>query len=307
MATALVLVAHTCPLPARGWGAFLPLHALRTERDRGVGSYDDLGRPGPVGRRPRGRPRRHAAPLPGVPGRPDGPEPVPARDQAGSKRDPVDPTGLPELAVAPQARRLLASDAVRRQVETARAARLSTTDRSWPPLRAVLVPMVAALFAGTSTRRSELEAFAATRPELVSYARFRSACERLGSPWPTWSGAEAAPRSRGDERRRRALSPLRPVGRRSTAGQCEPGEGRRPLRRSPRGRAPLWLRPVVAAARLRHRRAAAGPHPTPSSPPARTGGSHRCIPTASGTTATATSSPSCARPSATPTPCGSTT
>jgi 4-alpha-glucanotransferase len=192
VATALVLVAHTCPLPARGWGAFLPLHALRTGRDRGVGSYHDLG---DLARWVGDQGGALVGTLPLYPVFLDGPvDPSPYRPvtKLGLNEIHVDPTGLPELAVAPQARRLLASDAVRRQVETARAARLIDHGQVMATLRAVLVPMVAALFAGTSTRRSQLEAFAAARPELVSYARFRSACERLGSPWPTWSGAEAA-------------------------------------------------------------------------------------------------------------------
>ncbi len=41
-AAALLIAAPACPDPARGWGAFLPLHALRTDHDWGLGSYVDL-------------------------------------------------------------------------------------------------------------------------------------------------------------------------------------------------------------------------------------------------------------------------
>ncbi|HEX3947275.1 MAG TPA: 4-alpha-glucanotransferase, partial [Acidimicrobiales bacterium] len=43
-AECLVVVAPTCPEPARGWGAFLPLYALRTDTDWGVGNFGHLAR-----------------------------------------------------------------------------------------------------------------------------------------------------------------------------------------------------------------------------------------------------------------------
>ncbi len=191
VATALVVAARTCPLPARGWGAFLPLHALRTEHDGGVGSYQDLGRLARwVGEQ--GGALVGTLPLyPVFVNEPVDPSPYRPVTKLGLNEIHIDPTGLPELSIAPEARRLLASDAVRKQVDIARSARLVDYAGVMATQRAVLVPMVAALFAGTSRRRSQLEAFAADRPELVSYARFRSACERLGSPWATWSVAEA--------------------------------------------------------------------------------------------------------------------
>ena len=41
-ASALLIAAPRCPPAARGWGLFLPLHAVRTEGDWGVGSYSDM-------------------------------------------------------------------------------------------------------------------------------------------------------------------------------------------------------------------------------------------------------------------------
>jgi 4-alpha-glucanotransferase len=192
VADALVVVAPACPRPTRGWGSFLPLHALRTDHDRGVGSYADLGRLaewiGELGGALIGT-------LPLYPvflEDPVDPSPYRPVTKLGLNEIYIDPTGLPELAIAPEARHLLDSDGLRRQVERARASRFVDHGRVMATLRSVLVPMVAALYAGTSSRRSELEAFAASRPELVSYARFRSAGERLGSPWTQWSTADAS-------------------------------------------------------------------------------------------------------------------
>ena len=36
IASSLLLVASTCPLARRGWGAFIPVHALRSDKDWGV-------------------------------------------------------------------------------------------------------------------------------------------------------------------------------------------------------------------------------------------------------------------------------
>jgi 4-alpha-glucanotransferase len=197
VATALVIVAPTCPLPALGWGTFLPLHALRTEHDRGVGTYTDLGRlaewTGQVGGALVGT-------LPLYPvflEEPVDPSPYRPVTKLGLSELYIDPTGLPELEIAPAARRLLASDAVRQEVDASRASRFVDHGRVMATLRSVLAPMAEALFATSSERRSELEAFAAARPELAAYARFRSAFDRLGSPWTGWSAAEVAVADRG--------------------------------------------------------------------------------------------------------------
>ncbi|HEX4245145.1 MAG TPA: 4-alpha-glucanotransferase, partial [Acidimicrobiales bacterium] len=195
--SALVMVVPACPVPTRGWGTFLPLHALRTENDRGVGSYADLGRlaqwTGQAGGALVGT-------LPLYPvflEEPVDPSPYRPVTKLGLNELYIDPVGLPELAIAPAARRLLASDAVRQQVARARESRFVDPGQVMATLRSVLAPMAQALFAQPSTRRSELEAFAAARPELVAYARFRSAGERLRSPWAGWSTAEASAASRG--------------------------------------------------------------------------------------------------------------
>jgi 4-alpha-glucanotransferase len=192
LATALVMVAPTCPLPPRGWGTFLPLHALRTDHDRGVGTYTDLARlaqwTGQAGGALVGT-------LPLYPvflAEPVDPSPYRPVTKLGLSELYIDPTALPELAIAPEARRLLGSDALRRQVELARSSELVAYGPVMASLRSVLAPLAAALFAAPSPRRSELEAFAAARPELAAYARFRSACERTGSSWVDWTTAEAS-------------------------------------------------------------------------------------------------------------------
>ena len=197
LSTALVMVAPICPLPTRGWGTFLPLHALRTDHDRGVGTYADLARlaewTGQAGGALVGT-------LPLYPvflEEPVDPSPYRPVTKLGLSELYIDPSGLPELAIAPEARRLLDSDALRRQVEVTRSSRFVAYGPVMALLRSVLAPMAAALFAAPSPRRSQLETFAAARPELTAYARFRSACERIGSSWADWTTAEASTATEG--------------------------------------------------------------------------------------------------------------
>ena len=69
VATALVIVAPTCPLPTPAWGTFLPLHALSDRTRSGRGDLRRPRSPGPVDRPGWGCPGRHAAAVSGVPGR----------------------------------------------------------------------------------------------------------------------------------------------------------------------------------------------------------------------------------------------
>ena len=306
VATALVIVAPTCPLPTPAWGTFLPLHALRTEHDRGVGTYADLGRlaqwTGQVGGALVGT-------LPLYPvylEEPVDPSPYRPVTKLGLSELYIDPTGLPELEIAPVARRLLASDALRQEVEASRASRFVDHGPVMATLRSVLAPMAEALFTTSSDRRSELEAFAAARPELAAYARFRSACDRLGSQWTGWSAAEVAMAGRGTDDDGEhfhlyvqwvAEQQLAAVGTRGGAGLYLDI----PIGVHPSGFDPWWQRRAFATG------VSGGAPPTPSSPVDRTGGFRRSIPRAFETRATAISSPRCARPSATPTLFGLTT
>jgi 4-alpha-glucanotransferase len=188
-ATALVVVAPRCPLPDRGWGAFLPLHAMRTRADWGVGSYTALRE---LSRWTAGRGGAFVATLPLYPLLvDDGSAAAPASGSTAGRRPSevspylpatrlgwselyVDPTVLPEFDASDEARQLLSSDAFVAEVEAARTAPLVDYPASASLVRRALEPMSRALFDGASARREGLEAFARAHPELVAYARFRA-------------------------------------------------------------------------------------------------------------------------------------
>ncbi len=175
-ATSLVVVAPRCPLPERGWGAFLPVHAMRTRTDWGVGNYTALREiasffgglgGGLVGTLPL---------YPGYYGDQDLLEVSPYLPvtRLGWSELYVDPTVLPELDVSGEARELLASGSIAAELDRARRGALVDHRSSMVLVRRVLEPLARAVFSEPSARRDALEGFARRRPDLVAYARFRA-------------------------------------------------------------------------------------------------------------------------------------
>ncbi len=171
------------PGAPRGWGAFLPLHALRTEDDWGVGSYTDLAR---SARWVGGLGGGLVGTLPLYPAFLDAtgrPEPLPAREPAGLQRALHRPhRRCPSWPLAPRRARLLDSDGFRHRlsaVHRVAPGRLRGGGPAAPPgaradgrrrLRGRL-PIAGAEFEAVR---------AATHPELVAYARFRAGREQAG-------------------------------------------------------------------------------------------------------------------------------
>jgi len=181
-AAALVVVAPRCPVPGRGWGAFLPVHAMRTGSDWGVGNYTALRE---TGRWVGALGGELLGTLPLYPGYYDEPleiSPYLPVTRLGWNELYVDPTALPELEVSPDARELLASDAFTRALADARRGALVDYPSSMALVRRMLEPLARAVYTGPSARRDALVEFARERPDLVAYARFRAggSVERSG-------------------------------------------------------------------------------------------------------------------------------
>jgi len=179
-ASALLIAAPLCPPASRGWGLFLPLHALRTERDWGIGSYADMAELGEWVSE-MGASMLGALPLyPAYLDPPADPSPYLPVSRLAYNEVFVDPTVLPELAAAPEARRLLQADEFRRRLSSAHHATLVDYETVSALRRQVLVPMAEALLAGPSPRRDAFCAWVDGHPDLAAYARFRAAGDRLG-------------------------------------------------------------------------------------------------------------------------------
>lgn len=176
--TSLLIAAPRCPQPRRGWGAFLPLYALRAADDLGVGSYRHLGQliewVGELG-------GDFVGTLPLYPtflDEPVEPSPYLPVTRLGWNELYVDPTTLPELASAPEAAALLSSDAVVQRIRDARNSVLVDYAGVMSLVRSLLEPMAETVFSSDGERRDQLEAFVAQHPAVAGYARFRAAGSR---------------------------------------------------------------------------------------------------------------------------------
>lgn len=182
-ATAMVVVAPRCPVPARGWGAFLPVHAMRTRADWGVGSYTALRE---TARWVDGLGGELVGTLPLYPGFYDEPlevSPYLPATRLGCNELYVDPTVLPELESSAEARELLASAEFVRALSKVRGGALVDYPSSMALVRRALEPLARAVFSAPSARLDALEDFARERPDVVAYARFRggAAVEPFGA------------------------------------------------------------------------------------------------------------------------------
>jgi 4-alpha-glucanotransferase len=179
-ASSLIISAPRCPAPRRGWGVFMPLHAIRTDGDWGVGSYCDLRALGEwVGAA--GGSFLGGLPLyPTFLDPPADPSPYRPVSRLAYNEIYIDPEALPELSQSSEARERLNSAGVRARIDAAHRSRLVDYDEVARLRREILEPMADALSASSASRRREFDAFVAARPELLAYAKFRAATERLG-------------------------------------------------------------------------------------------------------------------------------
>jgi 4-alpha-glucanotransferase len=190
-ASTFVICAPRCPQPDRGWGAFLPLHALRTSHDWGVGSYADLAS---MGAWVRGHGASMMGSLPLYPTYLDPPiDPSPYRpvSRLAYNEIYIDPLSLAELEASSDARGVLNSSDFQARVDAARRQSLVDYEEVARLRRLVLQPMATALLESTSSRRSDFESFAAQHPELVAYSDFRARVERDGRVGNTTSAPVA--------------------------------------------------------------------------------------------------------------------
>jgi len=178
--TAVLLSAPDCPAAGRQTGVFMPVHALRTVTDWGIGSYSDLERLsgwaasegcGLVGTLPL---------YPAFLDPPADPSPYLPVSRLAYNEVFIDPVALPEFAACPDVRELCSSAQFRAHLDPLRSSRLVDYEGVLELKRSVLEHLAQVVTSGALPRRqSDLAEFVALHPELQGYARFRA---RLDSP-----------------------------------------------------------------------------------------------------------------------------
>src|SRR5712692_4278869 len=178
----------TRPGRAKAWGALLPLYALRTERNLGVGDLTDLaqlagwiaGLGGGV-----------LATLPllaAFDGRLFEASPYSPASRLFWNELYVDVTRVPELDHCGEARDLLGSNETLFEARRLRSARLVDFQRAMALKRPILEALARSFFERPSSpsRRRAHHEFLSVNPGVEDYAAFRAVCDRRGQPWQRW-------------------------------------------------------------------------------------------------------------------------
>ena len=167
------------------WGAFLPLYALRTERDWGVGDFTDLGNligwvqghgGGIVGTLPM---------LAAFLDEPLEPSPYSPASRLFWNELYVDPRQAAEFSAA-AVQAVVKTAAFASVREAVRATALVDYGPTAALKRRVLEAMAKAFFAKPAGRLAAFERFKAAHPRVEDYARFRAVCEKRRESWWTW-------------------------------------------------------------------------------------------------------------------------
>lgn len=169
----------------RSWGAFLPLYALHTEHSWGAGSFTDLGRLFDWVQQLGGR---FVGTLPLLASYLDEPfeySPYVPASRLFWNEFYVNPRATPEWERSPGARKVLAEAEESGEIERLRSAPLIDYRAQAALQRRMMAELSATAFSDPQ-RRAELEAFAAARPPLEDYAKFRAAVDKQGKAWTAW-------------------------------------------------------------------------------------------------------------------------
>ncbi len=181
--------AWSPPEGERSWGLFLPLYALRTERDWGVGDFRDLqdllrwtgeAGGGLVGTLPL---------LASFLDEPFEPSPYTPVSRLFWNELYVDPTRAPAWESRPRSTEPgtdLDASTLEADLRELRARRTVDYRRIAALKRRVLDPLARAFFEGGGERQPSFARFLQDRPLAGEYARFRAAVERRGESWPRW-------------------------------------------------------------------------------------------------------------------------
>ena len=273
------------------WGVFLPLHAVRTKGDWGVGSFTDLAE---LYHWTVGLGGSTVGTLPLMAQFLDEPfeySPYSPASRLFWNELFVDPEATPEFRRSRTSRRLATS--ARRPAE-----RLVDYRKVYAAKRPVLDALAAEFF-GPNTppeRRGEFERFRRAQRYLDDYARFRAFGERERTDWLRWPARQRDGRITARDVDESAVRFHRYVQfvadeQIGAIGKTAPGQGL--YLDLPMGVNGASCRHVAVPGFVRHRRLPEARRPTRSSRGVRTGGSRRCTRPGCGRTTSNTSGLPC--------------
>ena len=172
-------------LENRGWGVFLPLYALHTEKSWGSGDFSALGelinRVGGIG-------GNVVATLPLLPTLPNDVEHSPYLPISRLLWNEfyLDVNKVPELRECPSAQALTTSSSFQEETKALRNLTLIDYQRQMALKRKALQELSNYFFTHESYRCDALRYFTEANTVVEDYARFRAASEKQGTSWQSW-------------------------------------------------------------------------------------------------------------------------
>lgn len=186
-AEALIISAplRAARFSGRGWGVFLPLYALQTDRCWGVGDFTDLRALTDWVKGLGGRVVGILPVLAAFLEEPFEPSPYSPVSRLFWNELYVDPTAAPNFAECRAARDLTSAPEFRAALEGLRAEPLVDYQRAYS-LKGRVLRLLADDFFGRYPDHPDFRAFLKERPDVEDYAGFRAAGERLRTGWGGW-------------------------------------------------------------------------------------------------------------------------
>jgi 4-alpha-glucanotransferase len=172
--------------PLKTWGGFLPLYAVRSERDWGAGDFADLDN---LTRYVQGLGGGLVGTLPLLAAfleEPFEPSPYSPASRLFWNEFYLAVDRIPELERCPAARQFLASDNFRCERDALRATRFVDYPRVMALKRRVLSELAKAFFQEPGGRQAAFRQYLAANPRAEDYAAFRAAVERHRKSWWNW-------------------------------------------------------------------------------------------------------------------------
>jgi 4-alpha-glucanotransferase len=170
----------------KSWGIFIPVYALQSNSNWGVGDLGDLN----VLRewvRKRGGALVGTLPLlASFLAEPFNPSPYSPVSRLFWNELFLDMVKIPEFDRCQAAQELVGSSGFQAEREALRCRRQVDYRRAMALKRKVLELLAQSIFNDRSPRQAELFKYVKSRPDLEDYARFRATCDRRRASWWTW-------------------------------------------------------------------------------------------------------------------------
>ena len=170
----------------KSWGVFIPVYALRSDANWGVGDFGDLKelmhwvheRGGPlVGTLPL---------LASFLDEPFDPSPYSPVSRFFWNELFLDMSEVPEMAQCVTTRNLVASSDFQTEREELQSQTLVDYRRAMALKRKALEPLARTMFDRPSDRQQQFFRYVESQPNLKDYAEFRATCDRRRASWWTW-------------------------------------------------------------------------------------------------------------------------